>query len=170
MKKKRKVLGCFDPILRKKAKDVYPGKETNLLIEEMKKVLKEERGVGLAAPQIGESKRVVIVDTGEDFFVLLNPEIIKKSKETVTTKEGCLSVRGVWLEVVRAKRIKVKALTREGKEVEIEAEDLIAVILQHEIDHLQGRLFIDNETFVVRMKILLSYFFKEYLGFKKNEV
>ncbi len=160
--KKRKLLGCFHPTLRRKAKEVSVSEETSSLIKEMREILKEEKGVGLAAPQIGVSKRVILVDTGQEIFALLNPQIVWGSKEKIKTKEGCLSVRGVWYDVLRPRKVKVRGVTEEGKDIEIEAEDLMAVIFQHEIDHLNGKLFIDNASFFTKIKLFSSYIYKNY--------
>ena len=132
----------------------------------MKEVLKHEKGVGLAAPQIGISKRVIIVDTGEEFFALLNPVVVEKSKEKVRTKEGCLSVKGVWFEVERAKRVVVRAVNKEGQKLEIEAENILSVIVQHEIDHLNGKLFIDGAKFFPKIKMIISHLFQKYYAKK----
>jgi peptide deformylase len=148
----------YHPRLRKKAKEVMSCKEVDELIEVMKEVIKEEDGVGLAAPQIGVSKKVIVIDTGDGPVAFLNPEIIKKSKKTMTTKEGCLSLKGIWLDVVRPRRIRLTALTQEGQKIEIEAEDILAIIFQHEIDHLEGKLFIDRVGFYRKVKALIPYF------------
>jgi peptide deformylase len=100
-------------------------------------------GVGLAAPQIGISKRVIIVDTGDDLLELINPEILM-SEGTQTDSEGCLSVPGMVGNVTRAYKVKIRALNREGKEIEITREEIAARALQHEIDHLDGILFVDK--------------------------
>lgn len=134
-----------DPILREKAKEV---KEINAsilrLLDNMKDTMYAANGVGLAAPQIGVPKRVIIVDIGdEELFELVNPEIVF-SEGLETDTEGCLSVPGVVGEVARAQKIKIKGLDRQGKTVEIEAEGLLARAFQHEMDHLEGILFIDK--------------------------
>ncbi len=105
-------------------------------------------GVGLAGPQVGKSLRIIVLDLqseedGSKLFTLLNPEIIEKEGE-VTWEEGCLSLPDVREDIARFRRIKLRALDLEGKEITMEAEDLLAVVLQHEIDHLDGILFIDH--------------------------
>ena len=102
-------------------------------------------GVGLAAPQIGISKRVIIVDAGDDYLELINPEIIM-SEGIQSDQEGCLSVPGYFGDVSRAHRVRIRALNREGEMIEIEREELAARAIQHEIDHLNGILFIDKAT------------------------
>lgn len=133
-----------DEVLRQKSKSV-PEITPNIikLLENMRDTMYEANGVGLAAPQIGISKRVIVVDAEDDLLELINPEIID-SEGSETDSEGCLSVPGYVGEVKRAYRVKVKAMNREGKNVEITREGLPARVLQHEIDHLDGILFIDK--------------------------
>ncbi len=162
--KKKDILTYYHPVLRRKAKEVSAEEETGVLIKKMKKVLKKEEGVGLAAPQIGAAKRVVIVNTADEQMVaFLNPVIKEKSKETTVVKEGCLSVRGVWINVERSRKVTAEFLTEEGKKMEIEAEGMMATILQHEIDHLEGKLIIDKVNFLQKIKILASYYFQKYV-------
>ncbi len=156
----KKILRYYHPSLRKKAEKTETGRETDKLIEMMENTLHEEGGVGLAGPQIGALKRIIVVDMGERVTAFLNPEITEKSEETIQSKEGCLSLKGVWLDVNRSRKIKVKALTQEGEEVEVDAQDLLAVVFQHEIDHLNGKLFIDRVGFLTKVKALASYFLK----------
>ena len=112
----------------------------------MFETLRAAPGVGLAAPQIGQSLRLVVVEYSEDenedarpkTYVLVNPEIVKRSEETVTDMEGCLSIPGLVGEVERSERVTVKAKNRFGKPVKINAEGWLARIFQHEIDHLNG--------------------------------
>lgn len=113
------------------------------LLDNMAETMYEFNGIGLAAPQVGVSKRVVVIDLGEELIELINPEIIAK-EGSVTDYEGCLSCPGLTGEVTRAQEVTVKALDREGNEVIIEADELLARCLQHEIDHLEGVLFIDK--------------------------
>ncbi len=155
-----KKLIRYGSFLRKKAKDVNPGLEIDKLIEEMKKILQENEGVGLAAPQVGVSQRVIVVDTGEEIYPFLNPKILVASEEKITTKEGCLSLKGIWLDVSRSKKVKVEAESQEGEKILFDAEGISAVIFQHEIDHLNGKLFIDRVGFFEKMRALFSYYFK----------
>jgi peptide deformylase len=131
-------------VLREKAKPVSSITPNIIkLLDNMKDTMYEANGVGLAAPQIGVSKRVVVIDVGEGLLELLNPEIIAMNGEEIDT-EGCLSIPGVQGEVKRAAEVTVKALNREGKEFEIKGTGLLARALQHEIDHLEGILFVDR--------------------------
>jgi peptide deformylase len=142
-----------DPFLRLKAKQVTKfDAELQTLIENMFETMRAAPGVGLAAPQIGESLRLVVVEYTEDEdenakpkkYVLINPEIVKRSEETVTDLEGCLSLPGLVGSVERHQSVTVKAKNRFGKPLKIEAEEWLARIFQHEIDHLDGVLYIDR--------------------------
>jgi peptide deformylase (EC 3.5.1.88) len=142
-----------DPFLRLKAKQVTKfDAELQTLIENMFETMRAAPGVGLAAPQIGESVRLVVVEYTEDEdenakpkkYVLINPEIVKRSEETVTDLEGCLSLPGLVGSVERHQSVTVKAKNRFGKPLKIEAEEWLARIFQHEIDHLDGVLYIDR--------------------------
>src|SRR5512136_523577 len=138
-----------DPILKKPAAPVARvDDEIRQLVDEMAETMYAADGVGLAAPQVGVSKRIVVIDTsprqeGQRLLHLVNPEIVKTEGETVFT-EGCLSVPGEAEEVERAAKVWVKALDRDGKPFEVVGEGLLAIALQHEIDHLEGILFVDH--------------------------
>jgi peptide deformylase len=143
-----------DPILKKKCqevKEVTP--EIKKLIEDMIETMKKNDGVGLAAPQVGFSKRVIIVETEKGPQGFINPKILKKSKETEIDWEGCLSIPGVFSKIKRWKEIEIEALDKEGKRVRIKAAGLVARIFQDEIDHLNGILIIDRIGFWQRFKI-----------------
>jgi peptide deformylase len=137
-----------DPVLSKKARLVKIPVSARIrdLVEEMFKVMEADNGIGLAAPQIGESVRLIVLDTGKPGgrMVLVNPKIVSSSKDGVSFEEGCLSVPGVNAEVVRPVSVRVEALTLQGKRKVVEADDILARVLQHEIDHLDGVLFVDR--------------------------
>lgn len=118
------------------------------LVDDMFETLGEEKGIGLAAPQIGVLSRVVIIDLTPfeegPRVALINPEIIWYSEETVTYDEGCLSVPGVFYDVVRPEKIKVKAQTIDGTTIEFDADGVFARVIQHETDHLDGILFVER--------------------------
>lgn len=140
----RNIREYGDEVLRKKSKKVKVfDKRLHTLIDDMLETMKEANGVGLAAPQIGILKRVVVIDVGEGAIELVNPEIIESEGE-ITKPEACLSIPGVVGEVPRPMRVKVKAQDKWGKPFEIEGEDLLARAFCHEIDHLEGILFIDK--------------------------
>ncbi|HCQ88776.1 MAG TPA: peptide deformylase [Clostridium sp.] len=133
-----------DEVLRKRSKVVTNIDDRLLtLINDMKETMYASNGVGLAAPQVGILKRVVVVDIGDGPIVLINPEIIEKRGE-VTDIEGCLSVPGEQGEVKRPKYVKVKAMNEKGEEILLEGENFLARAFCHEIDHLDGILFIDK--------------------------
>lgn len=146
-----------DPVLRRKAKKaVKVTPELRQLIDDMIETMRDTPGVGLAAPQVGVSERVIVVEYAEDdededapparkkLYVVINPEIIWASEELVEGAEGCLSVPG-WLgDVARHDAIALKGLNRSGQKIKINAEGWLARIFQHEIDHLDGILYIDR--------------------------
>lgn len=138
-----KIVEIGSEVLREKAKEV---KEVNpsiiKLLDNMIDTMHAADGVGLAAPQIGVSKRVVVVKVGEVVVELINPVISEKEGEQ-TDEEGCLSIPNVTGDVQRALKIRVQGLNRQGELLEIQAERLLARALQHEIDHLEGILFVD---------------------------
>ena len=146
MKKLRlRVIG--DPVLRRKAHridKVTP--RTRETIDAMWEMMYESNGVGLAAPQVGLSQRIIVVDTREpgEKYALVNPEIIWTGDEMTPLSEGCLSVPGLEGEVIRPSEVRVTGLTPEGKRIEVSGKDLLAKVFQHEIDHLEGVLFIDR--------------------------
>jgi len=151
-----KIVKYPAPILRRKAESVDSvDDDIRDLIENMLDVIYVEDGVGLAAPQVGVSKRVIVVDDGKDGVGLINPEIVKKSSETDTMEEGCLSLPGIRLNISRPVRITVKGLDENGDSVELQADGLLAKVIQHEIDHLNGILII-NHVSTIHKTILRS--------------
>ena len=143
------IVSKEDNLLRKKSQAV-PEITPNVikLLDRMQETMYAAHGVGLAAPQVGILKRVVVVDIGEDgpgALRLINPEILERSGSQ-NGPEGCLSCPGMYGDVKRSQYVKVKALNEHGEEIIIEAEDFLARALQHEIDHLEGILFIDTAT------------------------
>lgn len=151
----REIVKYPAPSLRLKAKPVQVFDKTlQTLIDDMFETMRDAPGVGLAAPQIGESLRVVVVEYTDDErenarpkkYVLVNPEIVQESEETVTDFEGCLSVPGLAGEVERFEAVTVQAKNRFGKPIKLKASGWLARIFQHEIDHLNGVLYIDRAT------------------------
>ncbi len=143
----RNIRTYGDEILTKRAKEVEEIDErTKELIEDMIETLHKNNGVGLAAPQVGVLKRIIVIDIyeeGTDVFVLINPEIVK-TKGQQTVEEGCLSFPNQFAKIVRPAEVTVKALDKDGKKVKLVGKDLLAQALSHEIDHLNGELFIDK--------------------------
>ncbi len=141
----RKILTLEHPVLRAKAKKVSRfDAHLQKLVDDMWETMREAPGVGLAAPQIGESIRVLVAEYEDEHVALVNPEILKSSGEEIGT-EGCLSIPGfVGENIRRAASLVVKGRDPHGKEIRVKAEGWFARILQHEIDHLDGVLFIDR--------------------------
>ena len=146
-----KVLG--DPVLLKRAKPVSKITEYHLsLLSRMSRLMYSSKGVGLAAPQVGISETLIVIDIGEGLYKLINPKIVKKDGVQVS-EEGCLSVPGVSMKIKRSKRVTVHALDDTGKPVIIEAEDLLACVFQHEIDHLHGKLIVEYASWLDKIKM-----------------
>lgn len=133
-----------DEILRKKSREVDEiNDKIHILLRDMVDTLNKANGVGLAAPQVGVLKRIIIIDAGEGLLQLINP-VLRTESGQQCVPEGCLSVPGVWGEVNRPTHVVVEALDPEGKKIVIEGEGLLAQALCHEIDHLDGILFKDK--------------------------
>jgi peptide deformylase len=150
------ILEFPDERLRKKAAEVQVV-DANIkkLVDDMLETMYLAKGVGLAATQVNVHQRIVVIDVSEEKdkpLCLINPEIIAKDG-VEESEEGCLSVPGFFEKVKRAERIKVKALDKEGKPFELEADDLLAVCIQHELDHLEGKLFVDYISSLKRQRI-----------------
>ncbi len=140
----REVRKKGDEVLNKKCKEVKVFDERlSILLDDMYDTMNASDGVGLAAPQVGILKRAVVIDVGEGKIELINPELISSSGSQ-TDQEGCLSVPGVFGEVERPMNVTVKAFDRNGKEFTIDGEGLLARALCHEIEHLDGKLFLDR--------------------------
>jgi peptide deformylase len=149
----RKIITLNNQVLRQKARKVTDfGPELQQLIDDMVETMRSAPGVGLAAPQVEVSKRVIVVEYGDEddetvppkLYVLVNPEIVRFSTETLEGTEGCLSIPGLVGDVERSEAITVKGLNRQGVPVRIKASGWLARIFQHEIDHLEGILFVDR--------------------------
>ena len=139
----REIRVMGDEVLEKKCKEVTKMTlRTKILIEDMLDTMYDAQGVGLAAPQVGILKRIVVIDIGEGPIVLINPEILETAGEQ-TGDEGCLSVPGKAGTVTRPNYVKVKALNEEMEEVIYEGEELLARAFCHEIDHLDGHLYVE---------------------------
>lgn len=134
-----------DPVLRQKAKRISKvDKSIRRLVDDMIETMHDAHGVGLAAPQVGVSLRLIIIEASEgDIQVLVNPEIVKSNGERIVD-EGCLSLPGYVGEVARSTQVTVKAQNLDGKEIRIKANELLAQALEHEIDHVNGVLFVDR--------------------------
>ncbi|HOY02326.1 peptide deformylase [Zoogloea sp.] len=140
------ILRYPDPRLHTRAAPVREvNDEIRQLVADMAETMYEAPGIGLAATQVNVHQRVVVIDTSEDksaLLALINPEIIARSGEQVC-EEGCLSVPGIYDKVSRAETVRVRALDQQGKTFELDAEGLLAVCIQHELDHLEGKVFVE---------------------------
>lgn len=147
MSKKLKIITDGDPILREIAKPIKLDNQKKLeikeLIEDMMLSMKKNDGIGLAAPQVGKSIRLILVNSGNGIIPMINPEISKKSWAKECDEEGCLSVPKTFGQVTRHKKIRTIYYDINGKKYKVEAQDMFARIIQHELDHLNGILFTD---------------------------
>lgn len=142
----KEILQVGHPVLKKVSEPVKKiDKQILILLNDLVDTMYHSEGVGLAAPQIGVNKRVVVIDIGDDtgLLELINPEIISYENE-VTDLEGCLSVLGMVGDVCRYEHVVVQAVSRQGKRIRVKGSGLLARALQHEIDHLDGKLYIDK--------------------------
>ena len=159
----RTIVTLPDPVLKRKAHAVTRfDKDLLILLDDMVETMREAPGVGLAAPQIGLSDRIVVIeyyereedeeneDAPKKVWAIINPEIVKSSEETLMGVEGCLSIPGLLGEVERHAEVQVKGLNRHGKPMKVKAKGWLARIFQHEIDHLNGILFTERATRVWR--------------------
>ncbi len=153
---KLQILTFPDPRLRKHARPVREVDDRiRKLADDMLETMYDAPGIGLAATQVGVDLQVIVVDVSEERnqpLVLINPEVVAAEGEE-ESEEGCLSVPGFFEKVKRAERVKVKALDRDGQPLELELEGLLAVCVQHEIDHLKGKLFVDYLSRLKRERI-----------------
>ncbi len=154
------ILKYPNPILRKKSKVVHTvtGQEKTL-IDAMIQTMRQSQGVGLAAPQVGVLKRIIVIEAMEELkepVGLVNPKVTKRKGRSVFC-EGCLSIPEVEGDISRSKKVKIEALNRNGEKLTIESAGLFARVVQHEIDHLDGVLFIDRLGFLKRRRLLKKY-------------
>ena len=150
-----RVLG--DPILRKETRQVDEvNDDIRQLVRDMFDTMYAAEGIGLAAPQVGRTERVTVMDVEGARFALINPEIVERSG-TIRGEEGCLSIPDVLGDVERSNRVKVVALDESGAEIDVEGTELLARCLQHEIDHLHGKLFVDYLSILKRRAALAKW-------------
>jgi len=153
------ILTLGNELLRQKAAPIENLKNDssrwNDIIREMFEALKKGKGIGLAGPQIGMMRRIFVVHVeGDEPRAFINPSIIETSQETSKYEEGCLSVPGIWADVIRPKKIKVQAWNEKGRAFTMETEGLLARVILHEYDHLEGVLFIDRLPEAKKQKVL----------------
>ena len=151
-----RVLG--DPVLREETKPIEEiTDEIRALVKNMFETMYLAKGIGLAAPQVGRTERVAVIDVDGAKYAIINPEIISTDSKTAKSEEGCLSIPDVYGDVERPSRVRIRALDIDGKEFEVEADDLLGRCLQHEIDHLHGKLFIDYMSVLKRRSALAKW-------------
>jgi peptide deformylase len=150
------ILHFPDPRLRKKAEPIAEVNDAiRQLADDMLETMYQAPGIGLAATQVNVQKRLIVIDISEDQddpLVLINPEVIEKHGER-EYQEGCLSVPEAYELVTRADTVKIKAIDRDGEEFELDADDLLATCIQHELDHLDGKLFVDYLSNLKKQRI-----------------
>jgi peptide deformylase len=161
-----RVLG--DPILREETVPVQQvTDELRSLAADMFETMYLAKGIGLAAPQVGRTERIAVVNVDDKPLVIINPEIVDADSKTTKAEEGCLSIPDIYGDVVRPATVRVRALDLDGNAFEVDASELFARCLQHEIDHLHGKLFIDYMS-VLKRRAALAKWSKEkqkYPGF-----
>ena len=151
------ILEFPDPRLRKVAEPVEQvTDELREILDNMLETMYDAEGIGLAATQVNVHKRMLVIDISEDRndpMIFINPEITVLDPELLGHEEGCLSVPGYYEEVNRPRRVKINAIDRDGQPFEMEAEGILAVCIQHELDHLNGKLFVDYISVLKRQRI-----------------
>jgi len=165
-----RVLG--DPVLREETRPVEAvTDEVRQLVDDMFETMYAAKGIGLAAPQVGRTERIAVVDVDGARYALVNPEIVAADGKR-RGEEGCLSIPDIYADVERNAHVVVRALDRDGKSFEVDAADLLAVCLQHEIDHLHGKLFVDYLS-VLKRRAAMAKWAKEkdrYPGYVRTIV
>jgi peptide deformylase len=153
------VLCHPNPVLKQHAAEIDVSTDADLrsLVRTMAEAMYEHAGVGLAAPQIGVAKRVIVFDVDERLSALCNPVIVERSGETLVDEEGCLSVPGISVPIERSEWVVCNGVTLDGKEVTLRADDFLARVLQHEIDHLDGVLILDRLQLDDRKEAVKAY-------------
>ncbi len=151
-----KIITLPNPVLRKKSSEIslnkIKGREFKRLFLAMAKTMLKTDGVGLAAPQVGKNIRLAVINSKDGVICLINPKITKKSWARELAQEGCLSIPGIFGQVKRHKKITLSYYNQDGKKIKHTAQGLMARVLQHEIDHLDGILFIDKAVEVEKVK------------------
>ena len=153
-----RVLG--DPVLRQETTPVAAvTDEHRKLIDDMFETMHRAQGIGLAAPQVGRTERIAVVDVegGKQPLALINPQIVSSSASTEKSEEGCLSIPDIFGDVERPESVVVRALDRDGRAIEISASGLLARCMQHEIDHLDGKLFLDYLSLLKRRSAMSQW-------------
>ncbi|MCL2229988.1 MAG: peptide deformylase [Treponema sp.] len=153
------IITLGDEVLRKKAQKIDKiDDDVKATAIKMLEILKRDKGVGVAGPQIGFMKRIFVVSIeGDSERVFINPSILETSMETVKYEEGCLSIPGIYANVIRAQAIKIQAWNEKGRPFTLQADGLLARVILHEYDHLEGVLFLDHVPEKKRDKLIEKY-------------
>ncbi|MBC8946124.1 MULTISPECIES: peptide deformylase [Xenorhabdus] len=163
------ILTIPDERLKQKCVDVTDVEDVQTLIDDMLETMYDTgNGIGLAAPQVGRKEAVLVIDISPERnqpLVLINPKIVEKERRSVN-QEGCLSIPGYYADVERFEKVKVEALDRHGKAITVTSEDFLSIVMQHEIDHLHGIIFIDYLSPLKRQMALKKV--KKYLNSREN--
>ncbi|MDC9588076.1 peptide deformylase [Xenorhabdus sp. XENO-10] len=163
------ILTIPDERLRQKCVDITDFDKVQTLIDDMLETMySTDNGIGLAAPQVGRKEAVLLIDLSpnrDQPMVLVNPKIVEKERRVVN-QEGCLSIPGYYADVERFEKVKVEAFDRSGKSITVESEDFLSIVMQHEIDHLHGIIFIDYLSPLKRQMALKKV--KKYLSNRKK--
>ncbi|WP_340619526.1 peptide deformylase [Xenorhabdus siamensis] len=163
------ILTIPDERLKQKCVDVTDVEDVQTLIDDMLETMYDtDNGIGLAAPQVGRKEAVLVIDISPERnqpLVLINPKIVEKERRSVN-QEGCLSIPGYYADVERFEKVKVEALDRHGKAITVASEDFLSIVMQHEIDHLHGIIFIDYLSPLKRQMALKKV--KKYLNSRAN--
>lgn len=149
----RSIRKYGNPVLRKKCSPVRRvGKQEIIIFEDMVETMRAKKGVGLAAPQIGINKELIVADVGDGVIKLANPRILKRKGKSIL-EEGCLSLPGIKVIVKRAREIVLEGINEKNQKVNVKTAELPAHVFQHEIDHLKGRLIVDRIGIIDKIKI-----------------
>ncbi|PHM33601.1 peptide deformylase [Xenorhabdus innexi] len=163
------ILTIPDERLKQKCVDVTDVKGIQTLVDDMLETMYDtDNGIGLAAPQVGRRESVLVIDISPERnqpLILINPKIVEKERKVVN-QEGCLSIPGYYADVERFEKVKVEALDRNGQAITVESEDFLSIVMQHEIDHLHGIIFIDYLSPLKRQMALKKV--KKYLHGRTN--
>jgi peptide deformylase len=153
------IITLGSELLRQKAKKIEKiDSETADIVNQMLEILKRDKGVGLAGPQIGYLKRIFVVHVNNDIErVFINPSILETSHETSKIEEGCLSIPGIYANVIRSEAVKIQAWNEKGKPFTLEADGILARVILHEYDHLEGTLFLDRLPENKRDKLIAKF-------------
>jgi len=165
------IITLGNELLRQKAAKIDKiNKEVVDTAKQMLEIIRQDKGVGIAGPQIGVMKRIFVVHIeGDEERIFINPSILETSQETVKFEEGCLSVPGIYVDVVRSESVKIQAWNEKGRPFTLETKGLLARVIQHEYDHLEGVIFLDRISEQKRKRLMAKYEKTSQKGAKKSK-